>query len=122
MTMQSFQAAIRQEAGLVIIDLQGEINAFADQELQAAYAKAEGGSTKKILLNFRQVSYINSTGIAIIVSLLAKALRAKRSIVRSVKQALYRNISNHAPICYIEIYPDEGCCKQQGKRNHVQDR
>ena len=42
--------------------------------LNTAYAEADAKDTKTILLNFERVDYINSTGIALIVGLLAKAL------------------------------------------------
>ncbi len=67
-----FAARLRQMPGLAVIDLSGEINAFADQELDVVYTEAEGTGSKAILLNFGNVTYINSTGIALIVGLLAR--------------------------------------------------
>jgi anti-anti-sigma factor len=57
------------------MDLHGEINAFAEDPLNAAYAEAESSNPRAILLNFGDVEYINSTGIALIVGLLSRARR-----------------------------------------------
>lgn len=72
--MRPFDADVRREQPrAVILDLHGEINAFAEEALNQAYAEAESARPEAILLNFSDVDYINSTGIALIVSLLARA-------------------------------------------------
>ncbi len=72
--MRAFDAGVRREQPrAVILDLHGEINAFAEQALNQAYEEAESARPEMILLNFSDVDYINSTGIALIVSLLARA-------------------------------------------------
>lgn len=105
---QAFHATLRPIHSQVIIDLQGEINAFANQELQAVYEQAERGASKTILLNFKQVSYINSTGIALIVEILKKARRSQRQIVAYGLSEHYIEIFDITLLSdYIEIYPDE---------------
>ena len=93
MAVRHLEAEVRQERGGVILDLRGEINGFAHEALDAAYAEADAKDTKTILLNFERVDYINSTGIALIVGLLAKA-RA------SHKRLLAFGLSDH----YVEIF------------------
>ena len=93
MAVRHLEAEVRQERGGVVLDLRGEINGFAQEALDAAYAEADAKDTKTILLNFERVDYINSTGIALIVGLLAKA-RA------SHKRLLACNLSEH----YVEIF------------------
>lgn len=78
---QAFKAAVRQESGAAIIDLYGDINGFADEALNEAYQKAEAVEVETIMLNFSQVGYINSTGIALIVGLLAKTRQNHRRLV-----------------------------------------
>jgi len=73
MAVRHLEAEVRQERGRAILDLRGEINDFAQETLDAAYAEAESNDPEIILLNFEEVDYINSTGIALIVGLLAKA-------------------------------------------------
>jgi anti-sigma B factor antagonist len=71
-----FTAAVNQNGDSVTIALQGEINGLADNSLTAAYDEAVANNPAGIVLDFEQVDYINSTGIALIVSLLAKARMA----------------------------------------------
>ena len=93
MPAEHLEATVRQEPGVAVIDLKGEINGFAQEALDAAYSEAESNDPEVILLNFEGVDYINSTGIALIVGLLAKA-RA------SHKRLLACNLSEH----YVEIF------------------
>jgi anti-sigma B factor antagonist len=67
------EVSMRRKSGDVVLDLRGEIKGFAEEALNAAYAEAEAKNPETILLNFEEVDYINSTGIALIVGLLAKA-------------------------------------------------
>ena len=81
MKMQPFTAEVRQKGDIVIIDMKGEVNAFAESGLTAAIKQAEGFNPPVIVLNFTEVNYINSTGIALIVSILAQARKAHRKLV-----------------------------------------
>jgi len=81
MTPQSFSAQVRTENQRVVIDMQGEINAQADQALNQAYAEADSHNPEVIVLNFSGVDYINSTGIALIVGLLAQTRKTHRRMV-----------------------------------------
>jgi anti-anti-sigma factor len=93
MAVRHLEAEVRQERGVVVLDLRGEINGFAEEALNAAYAEAESNDPEAILLNFEKVDYINSTGIALIVSLLARARASKRRLLAC-------NLSEH----YVEIF------------------
>src|SRR5262249_39162747 len=81
MPAKTLAARVRYQPGGAVIDLQGEINAFGSVALSDAYAEAERHNPDVVLLNFAGVDYINSTGIALIVGLLAKARAARRRLV-----------------------------------------
>jgi anti-sigma B factor antagonist len=81
MKMQPFVAAVRKKGDVAIIDMKGEVNAFAESGLFAAIKEAEGFDPPVIVLNFTEVNYINSTGIALIVSILAQTRKAHRRLV-----------------------------------------
>lgn len=68
-----FEAVVRSEGNNTILVLTGEINGLADEALTAAYEQAEQTSPERLVLDFTEVDYINSTGIALIVGVLAKA-------------------------------------------------
>ncbi len=93
MAAKRVEASVRQRDGVGIVDLRGEIDGFAREALAAAYAEAEEGDPEVILLNFEGVGYINSTGIALIVGLLAKTRASKRRLLAC-------GLSKH----YVEIF------------------
>ena len=106
--IQTFTGQLRRLGDLAIIDLSGEINAFADQELNAIYDQAEASGAKTIALNFSNVDYINSTGIALLVGLLARAMKTYRTIVAYGLTEHYLEIFQITRLAdFIEIYLDE---------------
>ncbi len=66
--------AVRRRDGVAVIDLAGDVNRAAEAGLDAAWREATPADA--VVLNFAQAGYINSTGIALIVGLLAKARAA----------------------------------------------
>jgi|SRR5215218_6542640 anti-anti-sigma factor len=108
MPAKHLEASVRQEPGVAVIDLNGEINGFAQDALDAAYAEAEGENPETILLNFEDVEYINSTGIALIVSLLARARASKRRLLACNLSDHYVEIFNITRLSdFMNVYPDE---------------
>ena len=75
MPAKHLEATVRQEPGVAVLDLIGEINGFAEEALNAAYPEAESNDPEAILLNFEDVDYINSTGIALITNQAAPPIR-----------------------------------------------
>jgi anti-anti-sigma factor len=73
MATTELQATVREHDGAAVIDLNGDVNASAEDALNEAYAKATAGGAGMVVLNFERAEYINSTGIALIVALLAQA-------------------------------------------------
>jgi anti-anti-sigma factor len=73
MATGELQAAVREHDGVAVIDLMGDVNASAEAALNEAYADAAARGAGTVALNFEQADYINSTGIALIVGLLAQA-------------------------------------------------
>ncbi len=77
METRELQVTVRDRDGTAVIDLHGEIDRSADERLARAYGDATAGGARSVVLNFAHTDYINSTGIALIVGLLAQA-RAQR--------------------------------------------
>jgi anti-anti-sigma factor len=110
MTLQEreFSATVRRPEGMAIIDLHGEINAFAEPALNAAYDKVLASDPATIILNFSDVSYINSTGIALIVGLLAQARKSHRRLVTCGLNEHYQEIFHITRLSdFMTIYADE---------------
>lgn len=79
----TFTASVHQDGDTAVIKLNGIINNAADPALENAYKEAEATGAPTITLDFTAVEYINSTGIALIVSLLAHA-RANKTPITAV--------------------------------------
>lgn len=106
--IQPFSAEVRQTGEAVTLDLHGEVDTFADSGLQATYAEAEALDPAVIVLNFSDVSYINSTGIALIVSLLARARKAQRKVLVYGLSDHYVTIFQITRLSdFMTIFPDE---------------
>ena len=92
MAILPFEASVRHTADSAIVDMRGEIDGFAEDALNSAYTEAATDAAQAVLLNFSEVNYINSTGIALIVRLLAEARRDGREIVVAGLSSHYREI------------------------------
>lgn len=68
---------------VILIRLAGRIDRDAGTTLDAAYTDAAASEPPAVELDFAGVDYINSTGIALIVGVLAKA-RAHRRTIRAL--------------------------------------
>jgi anti-anti-sigma factor len=105
---QPFDATVRKERELAIIDLFGEIDAFAEEILNEAYAEAQKQEPEAIMLNFGDVNYINSTGIALIVGLLAEARKSHIRLATFGLSEHYVEIFNITRLSdFMTIFPDE---------------
>ena len=108
MDVRHLSVEVRTEDGIAVLDLVGEINSFGEEAMNAAYAEAEAEDPKTILLNFEGVDYINSTGIALIVGLLAKARAAHRSLLACNLSEHYVEIFNITRLSdFMSVFPDE---------------
>lgn len=108
MVARQFETQIRRQGDVVIVDLHGEINAFAEEGLNAAYGEAEAANPEMILLNFGDVDYMNSTGIALIVSLLARARASRRRLLAYGLSDHYVEIFNITRLVdFMTVVPDE---------------
>ncbi len=82
----------RVNAEISIIDIQGEVSAFAETVLMEAYAEASTPTTRTIILNFSGLEYMNSRGIGLIVTLLIRVNRQKQRLLVFGLSEHYRHI------------------------------
>jgi len=75
-----FRVEVHGSGELATIELHGDIDVAAEAGLGAAYADAAALGARAVLLDFADAAYINSTGIALIVRLLADARRDHREV------------------------------------------
>lgn len=89
---REFSAEVRQNGTDVIVAMSGEIDGLADPALDNAYSEAEQLAPGKVVLDFANVDYINSTGIALIVGILARARASHRPVSAVGLSDHYREI------------------------------
>jgi len=72
MATRELEVAVRRDEDVPVLELVGDIDAGAEQVLQEAWFDAAAGA-RAVMLDFARTTYINSTGIALIVQVLANA-------------------------------------------------
>ena len=91
-----------------IIDIQGDVSAFAENVLMEAYAEANTPTTRTIVLNFAGLEYMNSSGIGLIVTLLIRINRQKQRMSAYGLSDHYRHIFELTRLSdAIKIYDNE---------------
>jgi anti-sigma B factor antagonist len=75
-----------------VIDVKGELTAFAEGVLMQAYNQASDGRVRAIVLNFEGLEYMNSSGIGLLVTLLIRVNREKQRLLTYGLTEHYRNI------------------------------
>lgn len=102
------RATTRHEDGLAIVDLPARIDGSAEQTLNDAYAEAAQRGAERIVLNFSGVEFLSSTGIALIVGLLARSRKDGKKIGSCGLSDHYREIFEITRLSdFMRIYPDE---------------
>jgi anti-sigma B factor antagonist len=96
--MQTFQqpkANVRvRKAGqkTCILDIAGELTAFAEDTLMAAYNQACDAGVRRVILNFGELEYMSSSGIGLLVTLLIRAQRRQQRLLAYGLSEHYRHI------------------------------
>jgi anti-sigma B factor antagonist len=75
-----------------VIDVKGELTAFAEGVLMQAYNQASDGRVRALILNFEGLEYMNSSGIGLLVTLLIRVNREKQRLLTYGLTEHYRNI------------------------------
>jgi anti-sigma B factor antagonist len=75
-----------------VIDIEGEITAASERPLMDAFNRASGDATKRVILNFEGLDYMNSSGIGLLVTLLVRAQRQHQQLMAYGLNEHYRQI------------------------------
>ncbi|MGA7272499.1 MAG: STAS domain-containing protein [Acidimicrobiia bacterium] len=107
-----FGVRVEEQDGVVALRMSGDVDRTAHERLDEAYATTSGGS---VVLDFSDVDYINSTGIAVIVGILAKARAEGRQVRAFGLSDHYRQIFQITRIAdFMAIYDDEATAVAAG--------
>lgn len=88
----SFRADPSDTRSGVVLHLIGDLDATADTALFAAHEQAVALNPRQLVLDFSEVDYINSSGIALLVTLLIDARRDERPMRAVGLSSHYRHI------------------------------
>jgi anti-anti-sigma factor len=90
MSTTEFAVELRREDGVAVLELSGDVSAAAEDGLSGAYADVVAEPV--VVLDFAAVDYINSTGIALIVGVLAQARTSGQEVRARGLAEHYREI------------------------------
>ena len=80
MDERRFGAEVVQDTDEARLHMHGDLDGRADGDLSTAYGRVASIGSTRLTLDFGEVGYINSTGIALVVRLLADARRDGRGV------------------------------------------
>jgi anti-sigma B factor antagonist len=75
-----------------VIDIDGDITAAREPALMDAYGRACGDRTRRVVLNFTGLEYMNSSGIGLLVTMLVRANRNHQQLLAYGLSEHYRQI------------------------------
>jgi len=100
------RAVVRRRDGVTVIDMPAHIDITSEAALDTAYS--EVSLKGAVLLNFTGTQYINSSGIALIVGILARARKQSRPIGAYGLSDHYREIFEVTRLAdFMGLYGDE---------------
>ena len=100
------RATVRHRDGVAVIDMPASIELTSEKTLDEAYAAAAGKGA--LLLNFSGTEYINSSGIALIVGILARARKEGRALAAYGLSDHYREIFEVTRLAdFMGLFPNE---------------
>lgn len=92
-----------------VIDVEGELTAFAEGVLMDAYNQTSAEGARAIILNFEGLEYMNSSGIGLLVTLLIRINREKQRLLTYGLSEHYQSIFQITRLDdAISIYETEG--------------
>jgi len=92
-----------------IIDLAGELTSSVEPALLSAYQQANSNGSRVVILNFKQLAYKNSSGITLLVALLARCNSAGQRLFAVELSVDYQNIFQVTQLDQgITVYACEG--------------
>ncbi len=93
--------------GVRVIEINGDVTAFAEPVLGNAFAQASAGDVRAIVLDFAGMEYMNSSGIGLLVTTLIRAQRNKQELRAVGLDDHYREIMSLTRLDEaIKIYDD----------------
>ncbi len=109
MLMQPLNAQVRYQSGTEIVALQGDMDAFDETVLQAAYTEVlTHHPNRPILLNFSAVGSIHKRALALLVALAVQAGEARQRLMVCGLSEHDQHIFEISRLTdFMQLFPDE---------------
>jgi anti-sigma B factor antagonist len=105
MAVTLFEVSVDRSDGHVALRMRGDLTGAGREAMDDAYTE---GDAAVVVLDFTDVSYINSTGIAVVVGVLARARAEGREVRAFGLDEHYRKIFQITRIAdFMAIFDDE---------------
>jgi len=105
--LSNCEVEVRDVSGTAVLAVRGDIDREAEATVSTAYEEAVATDPKRVILDFAETEYINSSGIALIVSVLARARSEGRGVAAVGLSDHYREIFEITRLSdFIELYSD----------------
>ncbi len=85
-------AVKRHTEKIAVIHIRGDVTAACEQVLSQAWDEASLAPTRVVIIDFTDLSYMNSSGIGMLVTVLVRANRAKQKLLAFGLTDHYRQI------------------------------
>jgi anti-anti-sigma factor len=102
------ETRLRRAGKAAIIDLIGDVTNRGQETIKSTYAEALQGEPERIFFNFSDTEYINTSGIAVLISIVMEAEKAGRKVGLYGMSAHYRKVFELVRLpLYADMYQAE---------------
>ena len=102
-----YEVVAYETSATAVIVLTGQVDRQAADALASSYEAAVAMDPSTVVLDFNSVDYINSTGIALIVSLLGRARADRRAVHAAGLTDHYRHVFDITRLSdFIQVFSD----------------
>jgi anti-anti-sigma factor len=106
--MPEIDVISRDDGRVLVLDLHGDLDGGATDRMKQAQTQAAELAPAVLVLNFAELGYMNSTGIALVVGLLAEARRLGTEVRVCGLSDHYRHIFEITRLAdFVSFHPDE---------------
>lgn len=94
--------------GIAVVDLAGDITSAIEEEILSKFRELERGGAKRFLFTFDKATYINSSGLGIIIGLVTEAKPKRQKFAACGLSGHFQTIFEMIGLLdYITAYPTE---------------
>ncbi len=89
-----------------VIHLAGDVTMFAETAVKNAYRSASKNDCTNIIIHFRENDYINSAGIAVLISIVGEVKKRKQRLLLAMPSTHFQKIFRMVGLSqYADIFP-----------------